>query len=113
MVFSDAPVVKLHKACIFQGLTAIIQDVTFEIEKGEFVFMIGRTGSGKSYLVMDPHADPPLLMCEGDIADYNLTDINTKEVPYLPRKLGIVFQDFQLFTARTVAHNLYSVMRAT
>jgi cell division transport system ATP-binding protein len=113
MVFSDAPVVKLHKACIFQGLTAIIQDVTFEIEKGEFVFLIGRTGSGKSSLLKTLYADLPLRMGEGEIAGYDLTHIKTKDVPFLRRKLGIVFQDFQLFTDRTVADNLYFVMRAT
>lgn len=113
MVFSNDPIVHLDKACIFQGITAILQDVTFSIEKDEFVFLIGRTGSGKSSLLKTLYADLPLKMGEGHIAGYNLTKIKIKEIPYLRRKLGIVFQDFQLFTDRTVAENLYFVMRAT
>ncbi|GGZ26095.1 phosphonate ABC transporter ATP-binding protein [Echinicola pacifica] len=113
MVFSTEPVVRLEKACIFQGITAILQDVSFTIDKDEFVFLIGRTGSGKSSLLKTLYADLPLQMGEGHIAGYNLTSIKTKEVPYLRRKLGIVFQDFQLFTDRTVAENLYFVLRAT
>lgn len=113
MVFSNDPIVKLHKACIFQGITAILQDVTFTIEKSEFVFLIGRTGSGKSSLLKTLYADLPLKMGEGEVAGYNLTNIKTKEIPFLRRKLGVVFQDFQLFTDRTVAENLYFVMRAT
>ena len=113
MEFSNDPVVKLHKACIFQGVTVILQDVTFNIEKGEFVFLIGKTGSGKSSLLKTLYADLPLKMGEGEVTRYNLTDIKTKDIPYLRRKLGIVFQDFQLFTDRTVAENLYFVMRAT
>ncbi|MBD8487437.1 ATP-binding cassette domain-containing protein [Echinicola sp. CAU 1574] len=113
MVFSNDPVVRLHKACIFQGITAILQDVTFQIEKDEFVFLIGRTGSGKSSLLKTLYADLPLKMGQGNIVGYNLTDVKTKEIPYLRRKLGIVFQDFQLFTDRTVAENLYFVMKAT
>jgi len=113
MVFSNDPVVKMHKACIFQEITAILQDVTFQIEKGEFVFLIGRTGSGKSSLLKTLYADLPLRMGEGEIAGYNLSEIKTKEIPFLRRKLGIVFQDFQLFTDRSVAENLYFVLRAT
>ncbi|GAB3646220.1 ATP-binding cassette domain-containing protein [Echinicola sediminis] len=113
MVFSNDPVVRLHNACIFQGITAILQDVSFDIEKDEFVFLIGRTGSGKSSLLKTLYADLPLKMGEGSIVGYNLTKLKTKEIPYLRRKLGIVFQDFQLFTDRTVAENLYFVMRAT
>ncbi|AGA78745.1 cell division ATP-binding protein FtsE [Echinicola vietnamensis] len=113
MVFSSEPVVRLDKACIFQGITAILQDVTFDIEKDEFVFLIGRTGSGKSSLLKTLYADLPLKMGYGKISGYDLKEIKTKDVPFLRRKLGIVFQDFQLFTDRTVAENLYFVMRAT
>lgn len=113
MIFSNDPVVKVHNACVFQDLTVILQDVSFEIEKGEFVFLIGRTGSGKSSLLKTLYADLPLKMGEGEVAGYNLTKIKTKEIPFLRRKLGVVFQDFQLFTDRTVAENLFFVMRAT
>ncbi|GGF37310.1 cell division ATP-binding protein FtsE [Echinicola rosea] len=113
MVFSSEPVVRLDKACVFQGITAILQDVSFDIDKDEFVFLIGRTGSGKSSLLKTLYADLPLKMGYGKIVGYDLQKIKTKEVPFLRRKLGIVFQDFQLFTDRTVAENLYFVMRAT
>ncbi|MDN3670247.1 ATP-binding cassette domain-containing protein [Echinicola jeungdonensis] len=113
MQFSNEPVVRLNKACIFQGITAILQDVTFQIDKDEFVFLIGRTGSGKSSLLKTLYADLPLKMGQGSVVNYNLNEIKSKEVPYLRRKLGIVFQDFQLFTDRTVAENLYFVMKAT
>ncbi len=113
MVFSSEPVVRLNNACIFQGITAILQDVSFHIHKDEFVFLIGRTGSGKSSLLKTLYADLPLKMGEGSVVNYNLRSIKSKEVPYLRRKLGIVFQDFQLFTDRTVAENLYFVMKAT
>lgn len=113
MKFTNDPVVRMHQACIFQGITAIITNVTFEIEKGEFVFLIGRTGSGKSSLLKTLYSDLPLKMGEGEVAGYNLTDIKTKDIPFLRRKLGVVFQDFQLFNDRTVAENLYFVMRAT
>jgi len=113
MVFTNDPVVKLHQVCIFQGITAIIQDVNFSIEKGEFVFLIGKTGSGKSSLLKTLYADLPLKMGEGEVAGYNLNKIKTKDIPFLRRKLGVVFQDFQLFTDRTVAENLFFVLRAT
>lgn len=113
MAFTNDPVVKMHGAVIFQGITAIIQDVNFSIEKGEFVFLIGKTGSGKSSLLKTLYADLPLRMGEGEVAGYNLSNIKTRDIPFLRRKLGVVFQDFQLFTDRTVAENLFFVLRAT
>lgn len=113
MVFSDEPVVKMNNACIFQGINTILKELNFTIAKGEFVFLIGRTGSGKSSLLKTLYADLPLIMGEGEIAGYSLNGIKSKQVPYLRRKLGIVFQDFQLFPDRTIAENLYFVMRAT
>lgn len=113
MAFTNDPVVKMHGAVIFQGITAIIQDVNFSIEKGEFVFLIGKTGSGKSSLLKTLYADLPLRMGEGEVAGYNLSNIKARDIPFLRRKLGVVFQDFQLFTDRTVAENLFFVLRAT
>ncbi|WP_194777772.1 cell division ATP-binding protein FtsE [Pararhodonellum marinum] len=113
MVFSSDPVVKVEKACIFQGMNAILQDVSFSIEKDEFIFLIGRTGSGKSSLLKTLYADLTLHMGEAEIAGFNLKGIKSKDIPYLRRKLGIVFQDFQLFNDRSVAENLYFVMKAT
>ncbi|MEX2513684.1 MAG: ATP-binding cassette domain-containing protein [Cyclobacteriaceae bacterium] len=113
MFFSSEPVVKVTKACIFQGINTILKDVTFNIEKDEFVFLIGRTGSGKSSLLKTLYADLPLIMGEAVVAGYPIHDIKKKNVPFLRRKLGIVFQDFQLFPDRTVAENLYFVLKAT
>jgi cell division transport system ATP-binding protein len=113
MIFSNEPIVSVSNASIFQGINTILRDVNFEIEKDEFVFLIGRTGSGKSSLLKTLYADLPLIMGEADVAGYRLNGIKTKNIPFLRRKLGIVFQDFQLFPDRTVAENLYFVMRAT
>ena len=113
MVFSNDPVVSVQQACIFQGINTILKDVTFTIEKDEFVFLIGRTGSGKSSLLKTLYADLPLIMGQARVAGYSIDRLKKKEIPYLRRKLGIVFQDFQLFPDRTVAENLYFVLRAT
>lgn len=106
-------IIKITDACIFQGLTAVLQDVTFTIDKDEFVFLIGRTGSGKSSLLKTLYADLSFKMGQGEIVGYQLEKLKKKEVPYLRRKLGIVFQDFQLFPDRSVAENLFFVMKAT
>jgi cell division transport system ATP-binding protein len=113
MVFTSEPIIHVDKACVFQGLDAILQDVNFTIEKDEFVFLIGRTGSGKSSLLKTLYADLPLKLGSAQIVGFNLENIKSKEIPFLRRKLGIVFQDFQLFFDRSVAENLFFVMRAT
>jgi cell division transport system ATP-binding protein len=96
MDFSSDPVIRVKDACIFQGLNAVLQNVNFSIEKDEFVFLIGRTGSGKSSLLKTLYADLDLKMGEAEIVGFDLKKIKKNEVPYLRRKLGIVFQDFQL-----------------
>jgi cell division transport system ATP-binding protein len=113
MSFSSAPVVYAHNACIFQDDRSILNDVTFSIGKGEFVYLIGRTGSGKSSLLKTLYGDLTLRLGDVEIAGYNIRTLKKKDVPYLRRKLGIIFQDFQLFFDRTVAENLFFVMRAT
>ncbi|WP_373523049.1 cell division ATP-binding protein FtsE [Aquiflexum sp.] len=113
MQIGGEPIIKVLDAFIFQGLTAVLQDVNFTIDKDEFVFLIGRTGSGKSSLLKTLYADLPFKMGHGEIVGFQLEKIKKKEVPYLRRKLGIVFQDFQLFPDRTVAENLFFVMKAT
>jgi cell division transport system ATP-binding protein len=113
MVFSNEPVVSVQQACIFQGINTVLKDVTFTIEKDEFVFLIGRTGSGKSSLLKTLYADLPLIMGQASVAGYSIDKLKKKEIPYLRRKLGIVFQDFQLFPDRSVSENLYFVLRAT
>lgn len=113
MSFSDAPIVNLKDVCIFQEQNAILNDVNFNISKGEFIYLIGRTGSGKSSLLKTIYADLPLRLGHMEVAGYNIEKIKRKEVPFLRRKLGIIFQDFQLFYDRTVSENLYFVMKAT
>jgi cell division transport system ATP-binding protein len=113
MEFKSDPILKVQNAGIFQGLDAVLHDVNFSIDKNEFVFLIGRTGSGKSSLLKTLYADLPLKMGEAEIVGFNLNKIKSKEVPFLRRKLGIVFQDFQLFPDRTVAENIFFVMKAT
>lgn len=111
--FSSDPVVRMKDASIFQENATVLSDVTFEIEKGEFVFIVGRTGGGKSSLLKTLYADLPLRLGDATIAGFNLREIKRKQVPLLRRKLGIIFQDFQLFSDRTVAENLHFVMKAT
>jgi cell division transport system ATP-binding protein len=113
MEFGKEAIIEVKDACIFQGLDAVLQDVNFLIEKDEFVFLIGRTGSGKSSLLKTLYADLNLKMGQAEIVGFQLAKIKKNEVPYLRRKLGIVFQDFQLFPDRSIAENLFFVMRAT
>jgi cell division transport system ATP-binding protein len=112
-MFSNEPVVKVKDACIFQDHNTVLENVNFEIAKGEFVFLVGKTGSGKSSLLKTLYADLPLRLGEIVVAGYSIRDIRPSEVPLLRRKLGIIFQDFQLFSDRTVAENLLFVMQAT
>ncbi|HEV8513648.1 MAG TPA: ATP-binding cassette domain-containing protein [Cyclobacteriaceae bacterium] len=113
MVFSSDPVLRIHEATIFQGQNSVLDNISFEIEKGEFVFIIGRTGSGKSSLLKTLYADLPLRLGDIDVAGYNMRGIKSKDVPLLRRKIGIIFQDFQLLPDRTISENLTFVMKAT
>ncbi len=113
MLFSTDPVVRVREASVFQAQNAVLDNISFEIEKGEFVFIIGRTGSGKTSLLKTMYADLPLRLGDIDVAGFNIRGIKTKEVPMLRRKVGIIFQDFQLLQDRTIADNLIFVMRAT
>lgn len=91
----------------------VLKDVTFELHSGEFVYLIGRIGSGKSSLMKSMYSEIPITDGEASILDYNLTTIKKKDIPYLRRKIGIVFQDFQLLTDRSVYDNLKFVLEAT
>jgi cell division transport system ATP-binding protein len=113
MDFSTHPVLSMTKATIFQGENPVLIDVNFAVEQHEFVFLIGRTGSGKSSLLKTLYADLPLKVGNSEVVGYNLSKIKNKEVPYLRRKIGIIFQDFQLFTDRSVSENLTFVLKAT
>lgn len=113
MDFSTKPVLQVMQATIFQGETPVLSDVNFSVEQHEFVFLIGRTGSGKSSLLKTLYADLKLQSGLAEIVGYSLTKIKNSEVPFLRRKIGIIFQDFQLFSDRTVWENLLFVLKAT
>jgi cell division transport system ATP-binding protein len=106
-------VVEVSNASIFQENQSILSHLDFKIEKGEFVYLIGRTGSGKSSLLRTLYADLALRLGDAMVVGYDLRKIKDREVPFLRRKIGIIFQDFELFFDRTVAENLEFVMRAT
>jgi len=112
-MFSSDPVVRVKEATIFQDHNTVLGDISFDIDKGEFVFLIGRTGSGKSSLLKTLYADLPLRLGDISVAGFNIREIKTNQVPLLRRKIGIIFQDFQLFPDRTVGENLIFVMKAT
>lgn len=106
-------VIKFENATIFQDERPVIGSLGLEIKKGEFVYLLGRTGSGKSSLLKTIYGDLPLLNGTGSVAGYSLNNLKRKDIPYLRRKLGIVFQDFQLLGDRNVYENLRFVMKAT
>ncbi|WP_373513457.1 cell division ATP-binding protein FtsE [Persicitalea sp.] len=113
MTLSSEPVVTLERADIYQGDTPVLADVNFQIDKGEFVYLIGRTGSGKSSLLKTLYADLWLHTGSAKVAGYELHKIKRSDIPFLRRRIGIVFQDFQLLTDRSVEENLIFVLRAT
>ncbi len=113
MSFSSEPIVSVIDTSIFQENETILGNINFTINKGEFVYLVGKTGSGKSSLLKTLYADIPLRLGDITIAGFSIKNIKPKEVPYLRRKLGIIFQDFELFNDRTVAENLEFVMKAT
>lgn len=112
-MFSTDPVVRVKDVSIFQGQQPVLQNLTFDIEKGDFVFLVGRTGSGKSSLLKTLYADLPLRLGDINVAGFDIRGLKQRDIPLLRRKIGIIFQDFQLFPDRTVADNLLFVMRAT
>lgn len=96
-----------------QGNALVLRNVNVSVSAGEFVYLVGRTGSGKSSLLKILYADLPLVEGQAEICGFDLDAIRTKEIPFLRRKLGIIFQDFQLLTDRSVADNLLFVLKAT
>ncbi len=113
MSFSGEPIVQIKDATIFQEDKTVLNNISLNIEKGEFVYLVGRTGSGKSSILKTLYCDLPLRMGHIKICGYDIDNIKRKDIPMLRRKLGIVFQDFQLLPDRTVAENIYFVMKAT
>ena len=106
-------VLYLKDAAIYQRETLILSEVNIEIEKGEFVYLIGKTGTGKSSFMKTLYGDLPLTEGEGHIVDYDLPSLKEKDIPFLRRKLGVVFQDFKLLNDRNVNENLLFVLKAT
>jgi len=107
------PIIELKDADIYQRETLVLKNINLSINKGEFLYIIGKVGSGKSSLLKTFYNELPLISGNGTICGYHLEKIRTKEVPYLRRKLGIIFQDFQLLTDRTVYKNFEFVLKAT
>ena len=106
-------IITYHHVDIYQSSGLILKDVTFEINKGEFIYLIGKTGSGKSSLIKTMYADVPVTTGEAVVCGYNMSHIKKRHIPQLRRKLGIVFQDFHLLADRTVTQNLEFVLKAT
>jgi cell division transport system ATP-binding protein len=106
-------VIELKGANIYQDKTLILSDVNIQIDKGQFFYLVGHTGSGKSSLLKTLYAELPLTEGSGTVAGFKLKKLKNSKVPFLRRKLGIVFQDFQLLSDRTVSENMIFVMKAT
>ncbi|MEP3211200.1 MAG: ATP-binding cassette domain-containing protein [Maribacter sp.] len=106
-------ILELKDVSIFQKESLVLNDVNLEVKKGEFVYLIGKTGSGKSSFMKTLYGDLPLNKGEGTIVDFDLKTLREKDIPFLRRKLGIVFQDFKLLPDRTINKNLRFVLKAT
>ncbi len=106
-------ILDLKNVKVYQGDNLVLTDVNCKLNKGEFVYLIGKTGSGKSSLLKTLYGELPLLDGEGVVADMQLKKIKRKKIPHLRRRLGIVFQDFQLLADRSVEKNLEFVLKAT
>ena len=106
-------VVQLDHVNIYQSGSLILQDVNLKVEKGEFVYLVGRTGAGKSSLLKTLYGELTLTEGNGNVVGFNLKDMTWKTLPFLRRNLGVVFQDFQLLTDRNVHENLKFVLKAT
>src|SRR5210317_874258 len=106
-------ILELKNVSIFQGDSMVLNHVNFEMKKGDFVYLIGKTGTGKSSFMKTLYGDLELTEGEGFIVDFNLRTLKENDIPFLRRKLGVVFQDFKLLNDRTVNGNLEFVLRAT
>ena len=113
MSFTAESVIITESISIFQENHSVLNNISFNLHKGEFSYLIGKTGSGKSSLLKTLYADLPLNVGEAEVAGYNLRSLKKSEVPYLRRKIGIIFQDFQLLSDRNINDNLNFVMKAT
>lgn len=106
-------VLSLKNANIYQEDKEVLSNITLEVNHGEFIYIIGKTGSGKSSLMKTLYADLPLQEGDGHIVDFDLVSLREKEIPFLRRKIGIVFQDFKLLPDRSIKDNMLFVLKAT
>ena len=109
----EEPILSLKDVSVFQKDNLVLNDINLEVRKGEFVYLIGKTGSGKSSFMKTLYADLPLKQGHGRVVGFNLKTLEEKKIPYLRRKLGIVFQDFKLLPDRNINKNLLFVLKAT
>jgi cell division transport system ATP-binding protein len=107
------PILSLKNATIYQEDKTILSNVNLEVNRGEFLYIIGKTGTGKSSLMKTLYADLPLTEGEGHIVDFDLVGLKDNDIPYLRRKIGIVFQDFKLLPDRSIKENMIFVLKAT
>ena len=106
-------VLSLKNVTIYQENKVILSDVNLEVKEGEFIYIIGKTGTGKSSFMKTLYGDLPLTEGEGTIVGYDLVNLKEKDIPFLRRKIGIIFQDFQLLNDRTINENMLFVLKAT
>lgn len=107
------PVLTLKNVNIFQDNNLVLSDINLDVNHGEFIYIIGKTGSGKSSFMKTLYGDLPLKEGAGFFVDYDLAKLKEKNIPYLRRKIGVVFQDFKLLPDRSIYNNLLFVLRAT
>lgn len=111
---TDAPIIDYRKVTIERAAKVVLRDVDFSLRKGEFCYLVGRVGSGKSSLMKSMYAEVPIADAQkAEVMGYDMRTIRHRQIPYLRRKIGIVFQDFQLLTDRSVNANLRFVLKAT
>jgi cell division transport system ATP-binding protein len=110
---SQDTIIEMKNVSIYQMENLVLKDINFSLERGELAYLIGKVGSGKSSLIKTINAEIPLISGEAIVAGFNLKKIKNRQIPYLRRKLGTIFQDFQLLTDRSVHSNLLFVLKAT
>jgi cell division transport system ATP-binding protein len=107
------PILSLKNVAIYQEGKTILSSVNLDVHRGEFIYIIGKTGSGKSSLMKTLYADLPLTEGEGHVVDFDLATLKEDDIPFLRRKIGIVFQDFKLLPDRSIKDNMLFVLKAT